>query len=127
MSVANVCSGRIPIMMDNSPLLINLLVIIHESQSMKDTAHRAHGGTISLISDSSVINYGEITSNGAFGGFINITCPVFKNFGRIEAKNNGQITIQCASFETVSEIHPKPVINTPWEYLVLDAKHQFIQ
>eukprot|EP01083_Nonionella_stella_P057455 150817_1 len=98
-----------------------------ESESMKDTKYVTHGGTISLISDSSVINYGEITSNGAFGGFINITCPIFKNFGRIEAKKNGRIAIQCASFETESEIHPKPLINTPWEYLVLDAKHQFIQ
>eukprot|EP01083_Nonionella_stella_P294668 1001639_1 len=61
------------------------------------------------------------------GGSIILKCTTFKNFGRIDAKNNGQITIQCDSFETVSAIHPKPVINTPWEYLILDAKHQLIQ
>eukprot|EP01083_Nonionella_stella_P295573 1004525_1 len=98
-----------------------------ESKSMKDTKYVTHGGTISLISDSSVINYGDITSNGATGGPINITCTAFKNFGRMEATNNGRIAIQCASFETVSDIHPKPVINTPWEYLMLDPQHQFIQ
>eukprot|EP01083_Nonionella_stella_P294627 1001514_1 len=101
-----------------------------ESESVNETVHVTRGGTISLLSDSSVVNYGEITSNGAVGGFINIKCTVFKNFGRIESANNGRITIQCASFETVSDIHPKPVTNTPWDppkYLILDPKHQFIQ
>eukprot|EP01083_Nonionella_stella_P038147 103861_1 len=66
-----------------------------ESESFTKTAFATHGGTIALISDSSIINYGNITSNGAIGGFINIQCTVLKNFGRIEAKNNGRLAIQC--------------------------------
>eukprot|EP01083_Nonionella_stella_P208427 756386_1 len=82
--------------------LYGALMDCAESESTKGTAYvtSGTGGTISLISDSSVINYGDITSNGAFGGLINITCTDFKNFGRIEATNNGRIAIQCASFET---------------------------
>eukprot|EP01083_Nonionella_stella_P008805 25450_1 len=90
------------------------------SGSVKDTVY-AQGGAIYVISESAIINYGEITSNGAIGGFINIKCTAFKNFGRIESKNKGRIAIQCASFATVSDIHPKPVINTPWQYLILDT------
>eukprot|EP01083_Nonionella_stella_P285603 972223_1 len=98
-----------------------------ESESFTKTAFATHGGTIALISDSSIINYGNITSNGAIGGFINIQCTVLKNFGRIEAKNNGRIAIQCHSIETVSDIIPKPLLHTPWKYLILDSKHQFVQ
>eukprot|EP01083_Nonionella_stella_P195485 720103_1 len=69
-----------------------------------------HGGTISLISDSSVINYGDITSNGAFGGCINIKCEKFQNFGRIECEKRGRIAIQCKSFENKSTMEPNPIV-----------------
>eukprot|EP01083_Nonionella_stella_P190729 706313_1 len=71
------------------------------------------GGAISLISDASITNYGEITSNGTkgkcFGGSIKIKCTTFRNFGRIESKDNGRITVQCESFENQSIMDPKPV------------------
>eukprot|EP01083_Nonionella_stella_P267079 902609_1 len=87
---------------------------------------RTRGGTISLVSDSSIINYGDITSNDAS---ITIKCRVFKNFGRVQSKNNAAITIQCHSFdqENNSNIAPKPTIIMPWQYLMLDAKQQYIQ
>eukprot|EP01083_Nonionella_stella_P195484 720099_1 len=81
-----------------------------ESESTNDTKYVTSGGTISLISDSSVINYGEITSNGSFGGFINIKCEKFQNFGRIECKKGGRIAIQCKSFENKSMIEPNPIV-----------------
>eukprot|EP01083_Nonionella_stella_P207639 754109_1 len=69
------------------------------------------GGTISLISDAPITNYGDITSNGeCFGGRIKIKCKTFRNFGRIEAKNNGRITVQCESFENKSIMDPKPMV-----------------
>eukprot|EP01083_Nonionella_stella_P149803 476290_1 len=81
--------------------------------------------SISLISDTSVLNYGDIVSH--VGGSISIKCKAFKNFGRIQSKNNGRITIQCHSFENDSEINPKPTIIIPWQYLALDAKQRYIQ
>eukprot|EP01083_Nonionella_stella_P095139 267039_1 len=83
------------------------------------------GGAISLISDSPIINYGDITSNGTneecSGGSINIKCTVFKNFGRIESKN-GRMKIVCHSFENDCDINPQPTVIIPWQYLILDAK-----
>eukprot|EP01083_Nonionella_stella_P314385 1132352_1 len=88
------------------------------------------GGAISLCSDSSITNYGAITSNGTmdtyFGGFIDIQCKTFKNFGRIEAKTKGRIRIQCLSFENASDIHPEPMLIMPWQYLILDSKQNRI-
>eukprot|EP01083_Nonionella_stella_P092788 259864_1 len=64
------------------------------------------GGSIDLVSDASITNYGNITSNTH--GSINIKCKVFKNLGRIEAKN-GRITIKSESFANESIIDPKPI------------------
>eukprot|EP01083_Nonionella_stella_P125089 378191_1 len=71
------------------------------------------GGRIVLISDSSITNYGNITANGTnetcFGS-IDIKCKTFKNFGRIECKKSGTITIDCESFDNQSSIEPKPIL-----------------
>eukprot|EP01083_Nonionella_stella_P316329 1146449_1 len=114
----------------------DLLSVCKESESKEDvseatdTVYGAGGGQISLISDSSIINYGAITSNGTtdkyFGGLIDIKCKSFKNLGRIESKTNGRIRIQCHSFENASDIHPEPILMMPWQYLILHSTNDRI-
>eukprot|EP01083_Nonionella_stella_P110673 324051_1 len=110
----------------------DLLSVCEESESNEDSSvvYGAGGGTISLISDASITNYGDITSNGTtgkcIGGPINIKCTAFRNFGRIESKDNGRITIQCHSFENASDIDPQPILVMPWQFLMLDSTHQHL-
>eukprot|EP01083_Nonionella_stella_P139513 425627_1 len=88
------------------------------------------GGTISLISDAPITNYGDITSTGTtgkcIGGPINIKCTAFRNFGRIESKANGRITIQCHSLENASDIDPQPILVMPWQFLMLDSTRRHL-
>eukprot|EP01083_Nonionella_stella_P173758 600356_1 len=84
-----------------------------ESSDESTCSRGTRGGRIVLISDSSITNYGNITANGTnetcFGS-IDIKCKTFKNFGRIECKKSGTITIDCESFDNQSSIEPKPIL-----------------
>ena len=78
------------------------------------------GGVIEIICDT-LINYGNITSNGfkkGTGGSIFILCETFNNYGNIEAKGNdndteygnGRIAIYCNQYNNNGSIIPKAYI-----------------
>eukprot|EP01083_Nonionella_stella_P307234 1079115_1 len=127
------CGGSIQIH-SKSAIIIQKTGTINANECVPDkhTQNVNSGGTISIISDSSITNHGDITSNGTndecSGGSIHIKCKMFKNFGRIQSKSNGAITIRCHSFDNKNgSIVPKPTIIMPWNYLIVDTKQQRIQ
>lgn len=62
--------------------------------------------SISLQSDASIINYGQI--NAVSG--ISFECNAFENYESIES-TKGEVAIKCKSFKNESIIHPKPIIH----------------
>ena len=64
------------------------------------------GSTISLDSESSIANHGQITADVD----IRIKCKKFENFGKIVTAKDKEIRIECERFANKAVIDPKPTI-----------------
>eukprot|EP01084_Bolivina_argentea_P272424 463817_1 len=92
------------------------------------------GGIIELIAET-IINNGQITSNGycgGSGGSIKIRCKTFINKGLIRAKGggfyhnmatggSGRICIECSEYKNEGKIYPSPCI----QYIEYKGTAQF--